>query len=339
MSDPLETNLLKLPYLAAAQAQKHVTHNEALRLLDTIVQLAVLDTTLTDPPGSPAEGDRYIVAAGATGDWASQDDNVATSSTAPGRSPRRRGGWLGFDLNSEAILVFLAGGWSRRRACPARSPSLASTPRRTRPTGWRSARRACSSPASRRPTAAAATSASPSTRKPPPTPPRCSSRAAGRAGPRSASPATTTSSSRFRADGTAWVEAIRIDKDTGLPAILYDNGASGLSATTVQDALDEVAAGGGGGGGAVASVFGRTGAVAAAAGDYDASQVDNDSGVSGTTVKDALDALASGVAGKQEYRRRPDRACRHPSNCWPARPHRRRHGGGAHDYRRHTASR
>jgi len=42
---------------------------------------------------------------------------------------------------------------------------------------------------------------------------------------------------------------------------------------------------------AVSSVFGRTGAVVAAASDYDASQVDNDSSVTGATVKDALDTL------------------------------------------------
>lgn len=46
-----------------------------------------------------------------------------------------------------------------------------------------------------------------------------------------------------------------------------------------------------GGSGAVDSVFTRTGAVVAQAGDYNASQVDNDSGVSGTFVSDALDAL------------------------------------------------
>jgi hypothetical protein len=101
-------------------------------------------------------------------------------------------------------------------------------------------------------------------------------------------------------DGTSWTEAIRIDKDTGLATILYDNTGSGLSATNLQDAIDEVAAGGGGGGGggAVSSVFGRTGTVAAALHDYDASQVDNDSGVSGSTVKDALDALASADAAR-----------------------------------------
>ena len=48
MSDT--TTHLGLPYLLAAQAQKHVTHNEALRLLDAMVQLSVLDRTRTTPP-------------------------------------------------------------------------------------------------------------------------------------------------------------------------------------------------------------------------------------------------------------------------------------------------
>jgi hypothetical protein len=70
------THLL-LPYVLAAQAQKHVTVNEALRLLDGLVQLVVLDRHLTAPPASPADGDRYIVASGATGAWSGWDLNVA----------------------------------------------------------------------------------------------------------------------------------------------------------------------------------------------------------------------------------------------------------------------
>ena len=49
-----ETMRLQLPLLQPAQAQKHVTHNDALRLLDGLVQLSVLDRTRTAPPGSPA---------------------------------------------------------------------------------------------------------------------------------------------------------------------------------------------------------------------------------------------------------------------------------------------
>ena len=65
------TRNLALPLIAAGQAQKHVTHNEALTLLDALAQLACLDRDLAAPPVNPAEGDRYIVAGPApTGAWA-----------------------------------------------------------------------------------------------------------------------------------------------------------------------------------------------------------------------------------------------------------------------------
>ena len=68
---------LKLPYIMAAQAQKHVTHNEAVRALDALVQLMVLDRDLANPPPTPADGDRYIVAASPTGAWAGQTGSLA----------------------------------------------------------------------------------------------------------------------------------------------------------------------------------------------------------------------------------------------------------------------
>ena len=85
---------LLLPYLVAAQAQKHVTHNEALRLLDAVVQLSVLDRDLTAPPASPADGDRYIVASGATGLWAGWDLNVTTWVDGVWMRLVPRPGWL-----------------------------------------------------------------------------------------------------------------------------------------------------------------------------------------------------------------------------------------------------
>jgi len=68
---------LALSYLLPAQAQKHVTVNEALARLDLVVQAAVIDRSLTVPPAAPAEGARHIVAAGATGAWAGQDGRIA----------------------------------------------------------------------------------------------------------------------------------------------------------------------------------------------------------------------------------------------------------------------
>ncbi|PHR59882.1 MAG: ribonuclease III [Robiginitomaculum sp.] len=72
-----ETTLLQLPYIIEAQAQKHVTHNEAIRALDALIQLSVLDRNLANPPISPSEGDRYLVATSATGAWATKAGQVA----------------------------------------------------------------------------------------------------------------------------------------------------------------------------------------------------------------------------------------------------------------------
>ncbi|HHN73529.1 MAG TPA: DUF2793 domain-containing protein, partial [Thermopetrobacter sp.] len=58
---------LALPLLSAAQAQKHVTVNDALSRLDGLVQLSVKDRNLAAPPASPVDGDRYIVATGGSG--------------------------------------------------------------------------------------------------------------------------------------------------------------------------------------------------------------------------------------------------------------------------------
>ena len=68
---------LSLPYIQPSQAQKHVTHNEALRILDAVTQLSVQSSTLTQAPAVPVSGDRYLVGFGATGDWAGQDRKIA----------------------------------------------------------------------------------------------------------------------------------------------------------------------------------------------------------------------------------------------------------------------
>ncbi len=67
---------LILPYIDAAQSQKHVTHNDAIRKLDAIINPTVI-AMQTTPPGSPVDGDCYIVATGGTGAWATKDTNIA----------------------------------------------------------------------------------------------------------------------------------------------------------------------------------------------------------------------------------------------------------------------
>jgi len=68
---------LNLPYLVEAQAQKHVTVNEALRILDALIQLSVISRFVANPPASPLEGDRYIIGNAATGIWSGKDLQLA----------------------------------------------------------------------------------------------------------------------------------------------------------------------------------------------------------------------------------------------------------------------
>ncbi|MGC9371182.1 MAG: DUF2793 domain-containing protein [Paracoccaceae bacterium] len=75
MSDA--TTHLLLPYILAAQAQKHVTHNEALRILDGLMHLSVRGAARTAPPPDPNDGDRFLVGPGATGDWSGWDNSIA----------------------------------------------------------------------------------------------------------------------------------------------------------------------------------------------------------------------------------------------------------------------
>ncbi len=71
------SEVLNLPYIMPAQAQKHVTHNEAVRALDVLVQLAVSDKDLTAPPPSPDPGAAFIVPSAAMGEWAGRDGQIA----------------------------------------------------------------------------------------------------------------------------------------------------------------------------------------------------------------------------------------------------------------------
>ncbi len=73
-----ETSNLKLPLLAAAQAQKHVTMNEALTRVDAALQLSVKSRTLASPPVS-IEGEVYLVAAAGLGIWETRDGALAFS--------------------------------------------------------------------------------------------------------------------------------------------------------------------------------------------------------------------------------------------------------------------
>jgi hypothetical protein len=107
-----DTPHLGMPLIAASQSQKHVTHNQAIVILDSIVMLSVIDSTRTAPPGSPAEGDRYKVASGATGAWATWDLNIALYTNGQWVKLAPKKGWTCFDEATGALTVWTGSGWT-----------------------------------------------------------------------------------------------------------------------------------------------------------------------------------------------------------------------------------
>jgi len=101
-----DTPLIGLPLLEASQAQKHVTHNEALLLLDAMVHLAVISRVLATPPASPVNGDRYLVAASATGDWLGHSGHIAFREAGVWRFAIPKAGWRLWVAAESLFLLF-----------------------------------------------------------------------------------------------------------------------------------------------------------------------------------------------------------------------------------------
>jgi hypothetical protein len=90
------TNNLNIPLVVQSQAQKEVTINQAISILEALQNRGVVDKDLSTPPGSPAEGDAYIVAASPTGAWSGKAKNIAYYN----------GGWK-FVAPNEGLIVWV----------------------------------------------------------------------------------------------------------------------------------------------------------------------------------------------------------------------------------------
>ncbi len=103
------TRHLSLPFIAAAQAQKHVTVNEALSRIDCVVSGTVLSRS-ESVPTSPEDGDCSIVPDGAGGAWAGRDGEIACF---------LNGGWdfiqpwngMQIWVSDEAMFAVFVGRW------------------------------------------------------------------------------------------------------------------------------------------------------------------------------------------------------------------------------------
>lgn len=110
MSDT--TANLEMPYILPSQAQKHVTHNEALQRLDAVTQLVITDRR-SAPPASPAEGSCYAVAASPTGEWSGKAGAIAMRQDGAWLFITPRRGWFAFFLDTQDLQVHTGSAWAR----------------------------------------------------------------------------------------------------------------------------------------------------------------------------------------------------------------------------------
>lgn len=102
----MATQKLRLPEMTEAQAQKHLTFNEAMTDLDVLVLLSVKDKDLTSPPGSPSEGDKYIVGASATGAWSGYDTYITGYYNGAWEFYNPRAGWTTYVEDEDLFLTY-----------------------------------------------------------------------------------------------------------------------------------------------------------------------------------------------------------------------------------------
>lgn len=113
------TPRLSLPLLAAGQAQKHVTHNDALTRLDALIQLAVISRSQAAPPAAPTELDAYLVPSGGTGAFAGQENRLALFEDGGWSFLAPRKGWQCWIEDEAELQVWTGSLW--RRASPLSS--------------------------------------------------------------------------------------------------------------------------------------------------------------------------------------------------------------------------
>lgn len=107
------THRYQLPYLMPAQAQKHVTVNEAIRMLDAVIAPRVLSQTVAAEPVTPVAGDAYILPASPTGtSWSSLNEHdLVVFQDEAWNSYTPKEGWRVYDGSSASFVVFDGSVW------------------------------------------------------------------------------------------------------------------------------------------------------------------------------------------------------------------------------------
>lgn len=103
---------LSIAELSASQSQKEVTVNTGvIRTVDALCQGTVKDKDLATPPGSPADGDTYIVAGSPTGAWVGHATHIAYYRSSAWAFHVPAEGWLFYVQDENLFYVFNGSAW------------------------------------------------------------------------------------------------------------------------------------------------------------------------------------------------------------------------------------
>jgi hypothetical protein len=105
------TPRLGLPYLLPNQAQKHVTLNESLARLDSLVMASIAGAPVNTPPPAPVAGRSWLTGAAPTGDWAGQAGQMATFLDGGWQYQTPHAGWIVWDEAARQLRVYTGEDW------------------------------------------------------------------------------------------------------------------------------------------------------------------------------------------------------------------------------------
>ena len=115
MTQPIEftdsSGRFHLPFLFAGQAQKEFFVNEAHALTDILLHTAVLGEQL-EPPSGSVDGDVWLVADSAIGEWAGHDGELAGMQGGVWKFVPPADGMRVFDSSAMQFIVY-SNGWTR----------------------------------------------------------------------------------------------------------------------------------------------------------------------------------------------------------------------------------
>lgn len=104
-----DTPIASTTYIVQGATSKEPHHNDALNRLESLAQITVAKVT-TVGPASPTQGTAYVVASVATGNFSSQENNIAAYYSGYFFLTAREG-WKAYDQDLNHTLLFDGTNW------------------------------------------------------------------------------------------------------------------------------------------------------------------------------------------------------------------------------------